>query len=123
MPDRIYYLDTYVAGRLYSDADLAWDALRVGMPVEMRREPDNSHDHSAIALWVKAANIKYKLGYLPMKFNEPLAQLIDMGWSNAFGVTLSRLDPSAPYDRQIGITVRILRCPEPEKESPSKQLS
>ena len=42
LPDEVYYFDTYVAGRLYGDADKAWDALRVGQALQLRREPTTS---------------------------------------------------------------------------------
>jgi hypothetical protein len=108
-PEKVYYLDTYVAGRLYADADEAWQHLQIGQQVRLIREPDNAKDPSAIAIFLIVDKISYKLGYLPYRKNQPIALLIDMGWSDAFEATISRLDPTAPYDRQIGITVKIVR--------------
>lgn len=107
--ERAYFLDIYVAGRLYGDADLAWDSLKVGQEVTLVREPDNDSDPSAIALYVNAKGSSLKLGYVPLRKNQPLALFIDMGWGEAFLATISRLDPTAPYDRQIGVTLRLLR--------------
>ncbi|MDE5979911.1 MAG: HIRAN domain-containing protein [Muribaculaceae bacterium] len=107
--DRAYYLDTYIAGRLYGDADLAWPHLEVGQQVILVREADNENDSAAIAVFTEAAGQHLKLGYIPFRKNQPLALMLDMGWGEAFGATISRLDPSATYDRQIGITIRILR--------------
>lgn len=107
--DRVYLFDTYVAGRLYGDADTAWPNLKVGQPVILVREPDNDKDPSAIAIYTPVGGNRLKLGYLPFKRNQPMALMIDMGWEEAFGATISRLDPTATYDRQIGITVRIIR--------------
>ena len=115
LPDEVYYFDTYVAGRLYGDADKAWDALRVGQALQLRREPDNEHDPWAVAVYVALSHIDYKLGYLPLRSNQPLALLIDMGWGEAFAATISRLDAGATYDRQIGLTVRIVRRKKPAK--------
>lgn len=115
LPDEVYYFDTYVSGRLYGDADKAWDALRVGQALQLRREPDNEHDPWAVAVYVALSHIDYKLGYLPLRSNQPLALLIDMGWGEAFAATISRLDAGATYDRQIGLTVRILRRKKPTK--------
>ncbi|MDE6282354.1 MAG: HIRAN domain-containing protein [Muribaculaceae bacterium] len=107
--DRAYYLDTYIAGRLYADADKAWPSLRIGTPVRLVREPDNPKDPEAIAVYVNIEEQLLKLGYLPYRRTSPIALFLDMGWEAAFGATISRLDPSATYDRQIGIIIRILR--------------
>lgn len=107
--DWTYYLDTYVAGRLYGDADLAWPHLRVGQTIDLVRETDNDKDQSAVAVHVTVDDTDLKLGYVPYRKNQPLAQFLDMGWGEAFRATISRLDPTANYDRQIGITVRITR--------------
>ena len=107
--DRVYFLDTYVAGRLYGDADLAWPHLRVGQSISLVREDDNEKDPGAIALHVRYGDETAKLGYVPLRKNQPLALLLDMGWGEAFEATISKLDPTATYDRQIGVTIRILR--------------
>lgn len=108
--DRAYYIDTYVAGRLYGDADTAWPHLSVGQEVALVREPDNRNDPSAVAVYATGEeSAALKLGYIPLRRNQPLALMLDMGWGEAFAATISRLDPTAPYDRQIGITVRVIR--------------
>lgn len=107
--DRVYYLDTYVAGRLYGDADLAWPDLSIGQPLLLVRENDNGKDPWAVAVYVTIDNRRMKLGYIPLRKNQPLALFLDMGWGEAFAATISRLDPTATYDRQIGVTIRILR--------------
>lgn len=108
-PDRAYYIDTYVAGRLYGDADLAWPDLRVGQTVGLVREPSNDKDPSAVAVYSTPGDTRLKLGYIPLRKNRPLSLFLDLGWGEAFQATISRLDPTAPYDRQIGITIRIIR--------------
>lgn len=107
--DRAYYLDTYVAGRLYGDADLAWPSLSIGQSLLLVRENDNGKDPWAVAVYVIIDSRRMKLGYIPLRKNQPLALFLDMGWGEAFAATISRLDPTATYDRQIGVTIRILR--------------
>lgn len=107
--DRAYFFDTYIAGRLYGDADVAWPNLKVGQIITLVRETDNDKDPSAIAAYASINDSDLKLGYIPFRKNQPLALFFDMGWCNVFQATISRLDPTAPYDRQIGITIRILR--------------
>lgn len=109
--DKSYYFSTYVAGRAYAEADDAWPLMQVGMSLILRREPDNPADRHAIAVYISAGedSKEYKLGYIPVANTIPLAQFLDMGWTEPFEATISRLDPTAPYDRQIGLTVRIIR--------------
>ena len=114
--DRAYYIDTYVAGRLYGDADIAWPNLRVGQAVSLVREPSNEKDPSAVAIYATNGDSRLKLGYMPFRKNQPLSLLLDMGWASAFQATISRLDPAATYDRQIGITIRIIRNRNNEEE-------
>lgn len=108
-PDRTYYFDTFIAGRLYGDADQAWEHLKVGQTLRLHRQPHNPADNSAIEVHADLSSGSYKLGYIPYRSNQPLALMLDMGWSEVFEATISRLDPTAPYDRQIGMTVKILR--------------
>lgn len=107
--DRAYYIDTYVAGRLYGDADMAWADLRVGQLVNLVREPSNEKDPWAVAVYSTTGEAGLKLGYIPLRKNRPLSLFLDMGWGEVFQATISRLDPTATYDRQIGITIRIIR--------------
>lgn len=115
-PERVYYFDTPLAGRLYGDADKAWEFLRVGREVELRREHDNPADPYAIAVYFAGDDSEFRLGYIPMARNQLLAVMADMGWGEAFRATISRLDPAAPYDSQIHITVRIVRREEAADE-------
>lgn len=108
--DKIYFLDCHVAGRLYGQADAAWPLLAVGKQVTLRREPDNPKDTDAVAVDFNDGHTSYKLGYLPYRNNRIIALMLDMGWNDAFEASISRLDPSAPYDSQIGLIVKIVRC-------------
>jgi hypothetical protein len=107
--DRVYFFDTYIAGRLYGEADLIWPLLKIGQRLKMVREPNNPKDPSAIALYSTIDSTPRKLGYMPFRKNQPLSLFLDMGWSDAFEITISQLNPTATYDRQIGVTLRILQ--------------
>lgn len=115
--DKAYLLDTFVAGRQFYDADDVWNELTVGTPLLMEGEPANEHDAFAVSLWLACRGRRFKIGYLPRSSNEFVAVMLAMGWGAAFDCTVSRVDGSAPYDRQIGITVRILRNMEADKDS------
>lgn len=109
MVDSVYLLATTVAGRQFHDADEAWPYLGVGARLEMRHEPDNEHDRFAVGLWFVHDGTDYKLGYIPRGNNEFVAVMLMTGWEDAFRCMVSRLDGAAPYDSQIGITVKVLR--------------
>ena len=82
--DRVYFLDTYVAGRLYGDADLAWPHLRVGQKISLVREDDNEKDPGAIALHVRHGDETAKLGYVPMRKNQPIPSRMAWGGERPF---------------------------------------
>lgn len=51
-------------------------ALRVGQPLQLRREPDNKYDIYAIEVYTKKG---VKLGYVPKQLNQVIATLMDQG--------------------------------------------
>lgn len=112
--DKAYLLDTFVAGRQFYEADDVWNDISVGTALLMEGEPTNEHDAFAVSLWLCREERRFKIGYLPRSSNEFVAVMLAMGWGDAFDCVISRVDGSAPYDRQIGITVRIIRRPEKE---------
>ncbi|MDE6527434.1 MAG: HIRAN domain-containing protein [Muribaculaceae bacterium] len=111
--NKAYLLDTYVAGRQFYDADDVWRFLSVGERLMMKWEPDNRHDRFAVGLWFEFGDRKYKLGYLPRSSNEFVAVMLAMGWEDAFECVISRIDGTAPFEKQIGVTVKVLRCRPP----------
>lgn len=107
--DKIYLFDTFVAGRQYYQADDVWRSLEVGGGMIMNAEPGNPADPFAVSLWAVSGGKEYKIGYLPRTGNEIVATMLAMGWDDAFDCVISRLDGAAPYERQIGVTIRVLR--------------
>ncbi|MBJ2194736.1 MAG: hypothetical protein JFT11_03045 [Muribaculaceae bacterium] len=110
---KAYLFDTFVAGRQFYDADDVWRYLSVGEKLLMKGEMENSHDRFAVSLWFAFGDKDYKLGYIPRNVNEFAAVMIAMGWEDAFECIISRLDGAAPYEKQIGITVRVNRQVKP----------
>jgi hypothetical protein len=49
------------------------DRLYPGRPLQLRREPENPHDHKAIEVWAG----KHKLGYIARADNDILSRLMD----------------------------------------------
>ena len=64
-----------LAGFRYYAAAHVWPKLKVGDPLELRREADNPHDANAIAVAWRGR----KLGYVPRRANAALAWSLDRG--------------------------------------------
>ena len=64
-----------LAGFQYHEGDLLWSELRTGDPLDLIREPDNSHDPFAVRIEWRGR----KMGYLPRQENRPVAEEMDRG--------------------------------------------
>lgn len=99
---RLLLQESPLAGFQYHRAAAIWPFLREGEKLHLRREPGNPHDRYAVAVWFKNEH----LGYVPMRENRTLAQLMDQGVR--LETTLIRLlDEENPW-RKIRIRVEIL---------------
>jgi hypothetical protein len=72
---RLLVQSSPLAGFRYYAAGELWPRLRVGDPLELRREPDNPHDRNAVAVAWRGR----KLGYVPRSANAALAWGLDRG--------------------------------------------
>ena len=64
-----------VAGFQFHRGDAVWSSLSVGAPLALKREPSNSHDTNAVAVYYQ----DHKLGYVPRGENSAIAQMLDRG--------------------------------------------
>ncbi len=64
-----------LAGFRHYAAAQVWPKLKVGDPLELRREADNPHDANAVAVAWRGR----KLGYVPRRANAALAWSLDRG--------------------------------------------
>jgi ABC-type cobalamin transport system ATPase subunit len=74
-----------VAGFQFHRGDAVWPYLAVGALLELVREPNNSHDTNAVAVYFQ----NDKLGYVPRGENSAVAQMLDRG--EQLTATVSRL--------------------------------
>ena len=74
-----------VAGFQFHQGEAVWQSLTVGAPLALVREPNNSHDINAVAVYFR----KDKLGYVPRGENSAIAQMLDRG--ERLSATISRL--------------------------------
>lgn len=72
-----------VAGFQYYAGRHVWKDLRVGDPLTLVRERDNSHDPRAVRVEWRGK----KLGYVPRAGNETVARLLDQGVSLSGRIT------------------------------------
>ena len=66
----------HVAGTDYYEAEAATGKMSQGQRFALRREPQNVHDELAIEVFAPEG---HKLGYIPRRYNEIPARLMDAG--------------------------------------------
>ena len=74
-----------VAGFQFHGGEAAWSSMSVGAPLKLVREPNNSHDSNAVAVYFH----EEKLGYVPRGENGVVSQMLDRG--EKLEATISRL--------------------------------
>ncbi len=99
---RLILQESPLAGYQYHRAAAIWPFLRVGEPLHLRREPGNTYDRYAVAVWFRNEH----LGYIPRRENRPLARLMDQG-EHLEASIVRLLDEENPW-RKIRIRVEIL---------------
>lgn len=67
--------ESSVAGFQFHRGDKVWPSLSVGASLALMREPNNSHDANAVAVYYQ----NHKLGYVPRGENSAIAQMLDRG--------------------------------------------
>lgn len=82
----IFLIETHVAGTAYQLLDDIDEQLQSSDVMVFKREPDNSYDEHAIAIYAETGR---KLGYVPRKNNEIPARLMDAG-KLIFGKLISK---------------------------------
>ena len=92
---RVLVQSSALAGFRYHAAAELWDALRVGDPLELVREPANAHDANAVSVSWRGR----KLGYVPRKDNPVLAWSLDRG--EVLRARISRLSQHPNPARRI----------------------
>lgn len=112
---RLFFFECNLASRLYNDIDMVWDELKIGTRLLLRRELNNRHDINAVAVVYRKEDPMtgevqdYRIGYIPRKKNEMIAQLLEMGWDNIFECHICRVNPDAHWEEQVSLIVRIVR--------------
>lgn len=95
----IFLLECHIAGTSYLDLDEVEPELNTGDPLLFRREPENIHDHLAVAIYDRKER---KLGYLPRAKNEVPARLMDAG-----KLLFGKLETKEWVEKWLKVTVRV----------------
>ena len=107
---KAYLLQTFVAGFRYYKGLKVLPFMQEQDIVELRREPGNSHDKFAIALYWQ----QEKIGFIPADSNEVLARLIDAKALRIIGA-ITHLELQAQSWENVAIAVYFitdLKIPE-----------
>ncbi len=87
---RDFLLDTTIAGTCYvEDIDELLSQISKGDRLALKRDPGNNHDNRAIRVFTASGN---RIGYIPRKCNETIANLMDQG-HEVFAI-VQEVDPS-----------------------------
>ena len=89
-----FFMECYLAGRKYHDADEVWNQLKVGTVLQLVRDLSNRYEY-------------YLIGYIPQTENEVLALFLEMGWTEMFECRICKIDPEAYSERQIKLTIKV----------------
>jgi HIRAN domain len=87
------------AGRHHADA-LAASNVRPGRPLELKRDPDNAHDPSAIAVHAAGGE---QVGWVPREIAAELAPALDAG--EPWAAIVLREQRASPRDPRSGLTM------------------
>lgn len=89
----------FVSGFGQYDGRRVFSRLKLGDPLQLRREPDNPHDVNAVRIEWQG----HTLGYLPGDANQGIARQLDFG--NRLRARISRLSKHRDPDRRVEIEV------------------
>ena len=93
---KILILEDYVAGFQYYQGDTSIARLKAGDPLRLKREPANTHDEMAIAVY---AHDGVKLGYIHRFLNIIPSGMLDRGTELTAMVTRINFSPAPSWER------------------------
>ena len=107
------FMVCHLAGRKFHDADAVWHHLKPGTELQLKRDSGNPYDTNAVAVMFHNPDDgkDYRIGYIPREFNETMAGMLDMGWTDAFQCIIHHIDPDEHPEHQIYLTINITRHP------------
>ena len=118
----VLYKECHIAGTTFHSLENVWDELYEGAELALVREKGNLHDRNAVAVALaddyngdpEDFDFDYILGYVPRTENEPIAMMLDMGWTETFGCELSRIEGENPRTGKLYMKIYIVSKDEVE---------
>lgn len=118
----VLYKVCHIAGTTFHNLENVWDELYEGAELALVREKGNLHDRNAVAVALaddyngdpEDFDFDYILGYVPRTENEPIAMMLDMGWTETFGCELSRIEGENPRTGKLYMKIYIVSKDEVE---------
>lgn len=118
---KIFYRECHLAGRQYHDCDEVFDELKVGTQLQLVRDLDNRFDKNAVAVvytrplalrkrGTDEEDNQFMIGYIPRTDNGAFADFLEMGWDRIFECRINKIDPTAHYENQINMIIKIKKC-------------
>ncbi|MDD7914122.1 HIRAN domain-containing protein [Polaribacter haliotis] len=106
---RDYFLRFAIAGFSYYEGAIAFNKLKIGKKLKLKREPRNKYDKHAVALYRKGL----KLGYIPRDKNRHLSLLLKNGGVK-FDARVQKVNENEHPEIQVEVILYLLT---PKKES------
>ena len=97
------FTDFHIAGFGHHDGPTVFSDLKIGTKVDLRYEPDNPYDPTAVAIYYGDT----KIGYVPMGENSELYMLLYYGHDDLFEAFINMADGAAHPEKQFRVTARI----------------
>lgn len=110
---RAFFKECAVAGWSFHHPEDFLDELYEGAKLVLLRERANKHDCNAVAVALAediggdVEDFDCIIGYVPRKENEMIANMMDMGWGDAFTAELTTVKNSGGYDERLRMTIYI----------------
>ncbi len=92
-------VSTKVAGFQYYQGEQIWYKLQSSQALELKRQPDNTHDRRAVEVYWQG----HKLGYVPRRDNAVIAQMLDNG--TTLQASITKLDEDEDDWNRIRFTI------------------
>jgi hypothetical protein len=126
----LHRADFMIAGVRFEERREACECLVVGEPVDLEREPDNSHDRNAILVLARHGD---ELGYVPRTDARQMAPLLDKGArveavvkkmletqsGYSIPVVIAKLFPTDGASIPVASRSAAVRTPTPRRPAPA----
>lgn len=127
---RILYKECQIAGTTFHHLNDIWDELYEGAELALVRQKNNRHDKNAVAVALTDDfdgnpddfDFDFILGYVPRVDNEHLANMLDLGWADAFECELSRISGTNPHKGSLYMKIYLVSKNEEDVEDTSNLL-